>query len=146
VGHRIRLVGERIHLRPDIQCAHLKQWSLWNVLRTDLMDRGIPWMRLLLQEGKMGQRRSLNLKPIEKLNTALAGLALVAVALAVATGAPRFLLGLAGAIGVILTSNLPFYAFLAKAGGTGLALASVPLHLVYYVLGRVVFGGGAPWW
>jgi len=142
LGHRISLMGERIHIRPDIQCAHLKQWSLGNVLRTDLMDRGIPWMRLLLQEGKMGQRRSLNLKPIEKINTALAGLALVAVVLAAWLGDPRFLWGVAGPVAVMLVSNLPFYAFLSRAGGMGFALASVPLHLAYYVLNGVcvVFG------
>jgi len=142
LGHRIRLLGERILLRRDIQCAHLKQWSLRNVLRTDLMDRGIPWMRLLLQEGKIGQQRSLNLKQIEKINTVLAGLVLVSVALAIGFRDPWFLLGAAGSLGVVLASNLPFYAFLARAGGVGFALASVPLHLVYYVLNGacVVFG------
>lgn len=142
LGHRIRMVGERIELRPDIQCAHLKQWSLWNVLRTDLLDRGIPWARLLLQEGKMGQRRSLNLKPIEKINTAFAGLALVGLAAAPVLGRAWPLLASALLIGVIVASNLPFYAFLRRTGGLGFALACVPVHLLYYVLNGVcvVFG------
>jgi GT2 family glycosyltransferase len=142
LGHRIGLLGERIQLCPDIQCAHLKQWSLWKVIRTDLMDRGVPWVRLLLQEGKMGQRRSLNLKPVEKINTALAGLALVVVALAIGLHDTRFLLAAAGAGGVMVASNLPFYSFLGRVGGTGFAFASIPLHLAYYVLNGVcvVFG------
>ena len=134
LGHRIGLVGERIQLCPDIQCAHLKRWSLWNVLRTDVMDRGIPWVRLLLQEGRMGQRRSLNLKPVEKINTVLAGLAILGVGLAIVLRDQRVLLASAGAVSLILGTNLRFYAFLRRTGGWGFAIASVPIHLLYYVL------------
>lgn len=142
LGHRVALIGKRIVLRPEIQCAHLKQWSLWNVVRTDVKDRGIPWMRLLLQEGKLGQRRSLNLKPIEKINTAMVGLALLAVLLAAVLLDPRFLLLAGAAVLFVGATNLPFYRFLARAGGIGFALASFPIHLLYYVLNGICASGG----
>jgi glycosyltransferase involved in cell wall biosynthesis len=134
LGHRICMVGGRIELRPEIQCSHLKQWSLWGVVRTDLLDRGIPWMRLLLQEGKVGQRRALNLKLGEKVNTALSGVALLAVGLAIGLRDGRFLLVTAAALAVIVGTNLGFYGFLRRRGGLGFALAAIPIHLLYYVL------------
>ncbi len=142
LGHRIVMTGERIELRPEIQCAHLKQWSLWNVVRTDIKDRGIPWMRLLLQEGKLGQRRALNLKPIEKVNTALVGLGLLALGAAVALRDPRWLLLTLGAVLVVGGTNLPFYRFLARVQGPGFALGAFPIHLLYYLVNGVCAAGG----
>ncbi len=142
LGHRIALIGEQILLRPEIQCAHLKQWTLWNVVRTDIKDRGIPWMRLLLQEGKLGQRRSLNLKPIEKINTALVGLAVLALAAAVALRDPRWLLVVPAVAAFVGLANLRFYGFLVRAGGLGFALGAFPIHLLYYIVNGVCAAGG----
>lgn len=137
LGHRIRGLGHRILLQPEIQCTHLKQWTLWNVVRTDVKDRGVPWMRLLLQEGKLGQRRSLNLKTIEKVNTAAVGLALLLLAGGLLLRDPRLLLGAALLLAGVGLTNLSFYRFLRRAGGFGFTLAVFPVHLLYYVLNGV---------
>src|SRR5690606_37188404 len=49
LGYRLRDRGGRILLDPAIEGTHLKRWHLWQMLRTDVRDRGIPWMRLLLE-------------------------------------------------------------------------------------------------
>jgi hypothetical protein len=49
LGYRLRDAGGRIVLDPTIEGTHLKRWTLRGMLRTDLLDRGIPWMRLLLE-------------------------------------------------------------------------------------------------
>ncbi len=133
LGHRLRAQGGRIALRPEIQCAHLKRWTLYSMLRTDLLDRGIPWMRLLLHEGRMGAMKSLNLKVQEKINTGLVGLALVAALLAVRFG-PDWLI-VAGVLLVpVLVTNFDLYRFFVRQRGLIFALGVLPLHLAYYVL------------
>ena len=133
LGHRLHQQGFRIVLRPEIECAHLKRWTLWGMLRTDLRDRGIPWMRMLLEHEMVGTE-SLNLRLREKVLTGLVGLALVALAWAALWRTPRGL-GLAGLLLLLVVlGNLRLYRFLARAAGVPFALASIPLHLGYYIM------------
>jgi len=142
LGHRIRATGARILLRPEIQCTHLKRWTLWGVIRTDVLDRGVPWMRLLLQEGKLGQRSSLNLRRIEKINTAMVGLAGLGILLAAGLRDPRWLGVTLAGIAFVALANRPFYRFLGRVAGRGFALAAFPLHLMYYVLNGICASSG----
>jgi len=50
LGHRVRALGHRILLRPEIQCTHLKRWTLRSMVSTDFFRRGVPWASLLLRE------------------------------------------------------------------------------------------------
>lgn len=141
LGHRLRLAGHRIRLDPTIQCTHLKHWRLYGMLRTDLFDRGVPWVQLLLQEGRLGTMRALNLRRREKVNTACAGLALASL-LALPWAGPEWTwLPLVLLLPIVVT-NLPLYRFFRRQRGLWFALAVLPLHLAYYVLNgfAVVFG------
>lgn len=133
LGHRLRAIGVRIVLRPEIQCTHLKHWTLRNMAKTDLHDRGVPWMRLLLQEERIGTMQSLNLKRQEKINTALAGLSAIAV-VAAAVLDMRLLTLVPLLVLPIFISNLPLYFFFRRVRGLGFALAVLPLHYFYYLL------------
>lgn len=133
LGHRLRAIGARIVLRPEIQCTHLKRWTLRNMAKTDLHDRGVPWMRLLLQEERIGTMQSLNLRWQEKVNTALAGLAAIAVVAGLAYDFRAFAL-LPLLLLPIFISNLPLYDFFRRVRGPGFALAVLPLHYFYYLL------------
>jgi hypothetical protein len=141
LGYRIRERGGRIVLRPEIQCRHLKRWTLSGVFRTDLLDRGIPWMRLLLQEGRVGNMRALNLSTIERLNTASTGLAAVAFAASLVHD-PRWSWAGLALVGVVLATNLPLYAFFRRTRGLAFALSVLPLHLGYYLLNGVSAAAG----
>lgn len=50
LGVRLRKAGYKIKLDPNIQVTHLKHWTLWEWIRTDIFDRAIPWTRLILNE------------------------------------------------------------------------------------------------
>src|SRR5437773_3830316 len=67
LGNRIHALGHYILLRPDIQCAHLKHWTLRSMLVADLKDRGVPWARLLVAQGSALKSKVLNLKTREKI-------------------------------------------------------------------------------
>jgi glycosyltransferase involved in cell wall biosynthesis len=133
LGRRLRRAGHRIELRPDIQCTHLKRWTLHNMTRTDFFDRGLPWMRLLLNEGPSATPATLNLRAHEKAATALvavAGLALLAALLL--RSVPWLAAAVAATIGVIVL-NHRFYRLLRWRHGAAFAAAAVPLHMLFYV-------------
>lgn len=132
LGYRLRDGGGRILLDPDIQGTHLKHWRLTQMLRTDFRDRGIPWMRLLL-ERRGRTAPSLNTGHGEQVRVALAGFAIAALFVgAVLLKSEVLLVGL-GALLALTLANLPTYAWFARERGLMFAVAIVPLHLAYYV-------------
>jgi hypothetical protein len=71
-GIRLCTSGHRIRLEKDMQCRHLKKWTLVNVLATDIFQRGIPWMTLLL--ANQNAPNDLNINYRSRIATVLAGL------------------------------------------------------------------------
>jgi glycosyltransferase involved in cell wall biosynthesis len=141
LGHRIRAHGHRILLRPEIQCTHLKRWTLKNVITTDLHDRGVPWMRLLVQQGDRTKNEVLNVRRIEKVNTVLVWVALAGLVIAGITRNWLWAaLGLAIFVWVVL-SNHGMYRFFWRRSWK-LAFIALPLHLLYYFLNGISAGTG----
>jgi len=132
LGRRLRRLGHRIQLDPDIQGTHLKRWTLRGTLTADFRHRGIPWMWLLLQEGQPAQEGTLNVRRIERVLTGSAGLAMLMplAALLLHDWRPLYI-ALAVAVAIIV-ANVRFYLFLLGARGPLFALGAIPLHLAYY--------------
>jgi len=133
LGHRVRRLGYRIVLRPEIQCTHLKRWTLRGVLTGDFRDRGVPWTRMLIQNGLATKTRTLNLRTVEKLNTVL-----VWVGLALYGAAALWRSWPAAAVAtvcllVVIWLNRSLYGFFMRTRGLWFAIAVVPLHTLYYV-------------
>lgn len=142
LGARIRAIGARILLSPDIQVTHLKRWTFAGVVRTDLRDRGIPWARLLAHRKAMITTTSLNLRWTEKFNTALVWLGLVLMGAALWTHSWR-VLGVALLCPLVATlMNLPLLRFFLRVRGFLFMLRVIPVHLLYYLLNGISFGTG----
>lgn len=142
LGNRIHALGHRIVLQPDIQCVHLKRWTLRGMVVTDLTDRGVPWARLLVAQGSTLKSKSLNLKTTEKICTALVWLMLFLVAGALWFARPNLLLGAFACLMPVLFLNRRLYAFFERMRGFWFALGVVPLHVLYYCLNGVAAGLG----
>jgi glycosyltransferase involved in cell wall biosynthesis len=142
LGGRIRALGHRILLRPDIQGTHLKRWTLSDMIRTDFWNRGVPWTRLLVQQRSMARATMLNLKPIEKLKTALASAALVCLPIALLTRELGWLMVAVVSLLAVMLGSADLYAFFTRVRGWRFALAVVPLHLLYYALNGLSVGVG----
>lgn len=134
LGRRLRRTGYRVVLDPAIQAAHLKQWSLGNMVSTDLRSRGALWMWMMLQEGSRQTPQTLNLRVREKLCVLLVGLAVLALAAAALLRSPWPLLVAAVALAAVALMNVGFYRLLLRTHGPRLALAAVPLHALYYLV------------
>ncbi len=130
-GMRLTATGGRIALEPAIQGTHLKSWTLWGMIRTDFICRGVPWVLLLLRHrgsaiALKGSATTLNLGWQHRLS-ALASLVGTA---AVATGRPR--LGIAAALGLV-GLNRRFYLLLLRRCGPRMAATGVLLHALHHL-------------
>jgi glycosyltransferase involved in cell wall biosynthesis len=130
LGARVRGLGHKILLCPEIQVTHLKRWTFANVVRTDLRDRGIPWARLLAHRKAVLTTGSLNLRWTEKLVAAAwyRSWPLLGIALLCPTIAMLF--------------NLRLLRFFLRVRGPLFALRVIPVHLLYYFLNGISFGTG----
>jgi glycosyltransferase involved in cell wall biosynthesis len=76
LGVRLVRDGHRIRVVKHLQVTHLKRWTLWNTIRTDVFDRGIPWTRLILREKNMADDLNTGMAQRVSLVLAYLGLAL----------------------------------------------------------------------
>lgn len=146
LGFRLRALGRRIALNPAIQVTHLKRWTFRSLLRSDLLDRAIPWFRLMLRDRTMPS--DLNVTGAQRLSVALV-LAMVlgcAAALAQpimrAPGRHSLLWLAAAAAGLLLYLNRDVYRFFARRRGVMFAARAVPLHWLYFACCGLAVGAG----
>jgi glycosyl transferase family 2 len=123
LGLRLAEAGKRIELRPEIMGSHLKQWSLAGMVRTDLLDRGVPWVSLLLRHRTMSSALNLGWRH------RLSALCSLGAPLALAARRPRA--ALAALLGLVAL-NRSFYMLLLRRGGPIRALAGVGLHALHH--------------
>lgn len=79
LGARLRRAGHRVELVKSLQVKHMKRWTLWNMVRTDVRNRGIPWTLLLLRQRKIPN--DLNLRYSQRWSAAAAAALLLTLAL-----------------------------------------------------------------
>jgi glycosyltransferase involved in cell wall biosynthesis len=70
LGYRLSRAGCRMLLDKDLRVKHLKRWTFWKLLKTDVLDRGIPWTELILRDRNMPN--DLNLQLSQRVSVALA--------------------------------------------------------------------------
>lgn len=128
-GGRLRDAGGEIRLVKSLQGCHLKRWTAVGMLTTDLWQRGVPWVRLILARGAAPS--DLNTGQASRWSTLLtwSGVALLPWGMRSIELAGIALAALSGVVAL----NLPFYRFLAQQRGVGFALRSIPWHLLYYL-------------
>jgi GT2 family glycosyltransferase len=128
LGTWISAVGYRIVLDRQIQVTHLKRWTPWSLLKTDIFARGVPWISLMLRAGALAD--TLNVKGTQRLSVALVYLLVLSmVAAAWWQGAWIGVVLLALVVAVL---NYDFYRFFTARKGLWFTLRVVPLHGLYF--------------
>jgi GT2 family glycosyltransferase len=79
LGYRLRANGYRIRLLKTMFGTHLKRWRFWDMVRTDIFLRGVPWVILLRRH--RSAPADLNLNSRARIATVFAALLPVAVLL-----------------------------------------------------------------
>lgn len=124
LGRRLSARGARILLDPAVQGTHLKGYDLHAMVRTDLKERAIPWVRLAL-EGR-ATHTALNAGGRHRAS-ALASVSVVGGLLA-----RRPWVSAAGT-GAMVAMNHDFYALLRRQLGWRGAAYGPPLHVLHHL-------------
>ena len=124
LGMRMSAAGESIVLDPTVQGTHLKRWTVWGMLRTDVVARGVPWIRILLRH--RNATTSLNLGWRHRLTALMVFLVLASLAL-------RNPLIALVALGAIVFLNRAFYALLLRRRGLAETAAGIVLHALHHL-------------
>lgn len=136
LGYRLRGAGHRIRLLRNMQCTHLKRWTLGDMVKTDVLRRGVPWVVLLRRFP--GVPPDLNLNRGARVATVLAVL-FVLTALLLLPGHPASLPLWPGALLPLLCLagiawiQRDFLRLLTRLHGPLYALAAVPLQLLFFI-------------
>jgi cellulose synthase/poly-beta-1,6-N-acetylglucosamine synthase-like glycosyltransferase len=128
LGTWVSAAGHRIVLDGRIMGTHLKRWTLWSLLKTDIRDRGIPWVRLLWRAGR--RVNILNVTPEQRLSVFLVYLLVLLAGAAV--WQPLAWVGVGVVGGAVTAINLDFYRYLAARCGMWFAVRALPLHWLYF--------------
>ena len=123
---RLTAAKRRIELDPSIQGTHLKEWTLGQMLYTDLFRRGVPWVALLL--ASRSRPTTLNLGWRHRLSAAVS----LGVMGAVVARRPKIA---AGALLTLVALNAPFYRLLLGRQGPFRAAVGVGLHFLHHLTG-----------
>ena len=137
-GSRLIASGERIRMIKSLAVKHLKHWTPAGLVRSEIVDRALPWTRLILASGRMPD--DLNLKWSGRVAVAVAcglGATLVAsVWFRWARPAAVLLAALEIAI------DAPLATFLHRARGPVFAARALAWQWVHYVCAAAGFGMG----
>src|SRR5262245_23626295 len=135
LGYRLRQTRHRILLDKGLQGTHLKRWTFYSMIRTDIMCRAVPWARLILE--RKNAPHDLNLKLGQRLSVVMAGLAFLF--LFVAPFRLQLLEFSAAALAGMIVLNRDLYTFFFRQRGLFFTIACIPLHLLYYLYSGLAF-------
>ncbi len=143
LGLRLTKQGHRIKLLKSLQVKHHKKWTIFNLLRADILYRAVPWTKLIAETGKVPD--DLNLQISQRWSALLAGL-FVAVCLLVGikhwwNPVPiSILLASALLLTVILIYlNRGMYRFFLRHKGFLFLIPTFFWHVSYYLYSSITF-------
>lgn len=138
LGYRVRRAGHRIRLDPRFRGQHLKRWTLWSSIVTDIRARGIPWTQLIHRYGALAN--DLNTRFELRMSVILSYMLLAAI---LATPVwPMAGLVATGSLAALIAINWPYYAWFAEKRGWAFAARVVPAHVLYHLCNGVSFVAG----
>lgn len=139
IGYRLTANGATIAVDPAIRGTHLKRWTLWSSVRSDIVDRGIPWTQLMIRVGATNQG-DLNLTRRLRLSVVVSYL-LVLFALA-GLWWPGAWLGVPTALAALVLLNREYYAYFLRVRGSWFAVRVVAAHALHHLCNGMSFGIG----
>ncbi|MFP4082059.1 MAG: glycosyltransferase [Candidatus Aminicenantes bacterium] len=135
LGYKLRARGRRIRLHKSIGVKHLKHFSFSHLLKSDLLDRAVPWTVLMWKYRQFTD--DLNLKLRHRLSAVIPVLLVVSILMGILRG--WFLWGVPALLFLYFLFNGDVYAFFLRKRGFLFALKVVPLHILYYLYSLLGF-------
>jgi GT2 family glycosyltransferase len=138
-GYRLRAAHYSIRLLKTLQVKHLKQWSLWSLLKSDIFDRGLPWTELIFRYRRLSN--DLNLRYSDRLSVVLTW----SLLLSIIQGFALFHLQIVTvfAIVLLLVLNMSLYKFFYTQRGVAFTAGAIALHWLSFLYSGAAFAIGA---
>lgn len=136
LGVRLKASGFHIRLCPDVQVTHLKRWNIHSLLRTDILDRAIPWARLIYSTSRLPTELNLDWKS-RRSALCVWGLLIFFI---LGLWIPFAWIGVPLLTGLLISINFPLYCFFYQKGGLWFATGAVLLHFFYFFYSSLTFG------
>jgi len=125
-GQKLKRLGVRVRIHPQLEVEHVKRYSLRGMLRTDFM-RAVSLTRLKLRHPEDLGDDNTSVPATYMAAVPFSGLAVVALVLGLVTGwLPATVAGLLLAA-VVMGLNAAFLDAIRRSDGWGRALAAVPV-------------------
>lgn len=137
-GYRLTKAGFRITLDSRLIACHLKRWTLGSAISSDIRDRGIPWMQLILKYGALNN--DLNLRIGHRVSMVLAYLAVAALVLALRNHRVPYYVSVP--ILAMTIVNQRYYRFFYSKRGASFAVRAWLLHVVHHLYNGLSFAIG----
>jgi len=127
LGVRLRRRGYTIRLEPDLQARHLKAWHFGDMVRTDILQRTVPYLRLLSDHRVPD---ALRISYLEWARVAVAwGFLVSSLAFGALLSSWWIPLGLLVAA---IALNVPLLTSFYRANGAWFAFRAILFHQVHY--------------
>lgn len=139
LGYRLRAAGRRIGVAKTLLGTHLKPWRVLALIRSDLIDRAIPWTHLMLRH--RSAERDLNLDTASRLSVVFVVAMLFSLAAAVRWGVAALLAAVLMAMALLML-NRGLYAFFFRKRGIAFMAGAIAWHWFYFLYGGVGFALG----
>lgn len=129
LGYRLVGADYRLGVEPGARGCHLKRWTVWGSVVTDIRDRGIPWTQLILRHRALAN--DLNTTGALRWSVVLAYVAVLG-----AIGAwwsPWLGLAAGMAVGGLVALNLDYYRWFRRRAGTWFMVRVFGAHLLHHL-------------
>jgi glycosyltransferase involved in cell wall biosynthesis len=135
LGYRLLAAGGRIRHAPELQATHLKVWTFWRLLVTEIRDRAVPWALLILTRGEISDE--LNISVTERFRAAIAWMLPLVIVMSLVGITPWWFLAMV--FSTALASNLELFALFQRRNGLLFALGGVLFHQFYYLYSAAAY-------
>lgn len=135
LGYRLRRAGGRIRLEPAMQGTHLKRWTIWSVIQTDVVSRAFPWARMLIRQSEAAPE--LNAGIAERAKALLAGALLLSIPASLLGGLWPLLPPILFAAAIL--ANRALFDVFRRRRGMAFAVGALAFHQLYYLYSGSVY-------
>jgi glycosyltransferase involved in cell wall biosynthesis len=138
LGYRLSSKGYKIQLNKDVMVTHLKKYNFVKLIKTDVINRAIPWTRLMLESRTF--RSDLN-------TTKLNGVAMmmvygIALLILFSFLSWKFLIPIPFMFGIFALIHGVFYKWVLENFGRKICFGVVLMSPIYFLYSGVGLMGG----
>lgn len=145
LGLRICQAGYRIRLDKDLKVKHLKRWTWHGLLKTDVLNRALPWSELIIENRTLPS--DLNLKFNHRISSLFVGIVILLLLVTIldaagilAIGLERYFIALVVLLIIaVIFLNIDLYRLFFRKRGLGFTIFSILLHFLYYLYSGITF-------